>query len=178
MKSLKQYSIPFTGLKIGQHQFSFEADGTFFDNFEYSLVKNGILKIDLVLDKQETLMVLNFHIKGNIQLSCDRCLADFPHQIDTQDKLIAKFSESEDLEESEEVMVLSKNDIEVDTSGFIYEMINLAAPYINLCENPGETTSCDKEMLLKLKEFSLDNEEENNESNDPRWDALKSIKKN
>ena len=93
-------------------------------------------------------------------------------------ELIAKFSESEDLEESEEVMVLSKNDIEVDTSGFIYEMINLAAPHINLCENPGETTSCDKEMLLKLKEFSLDNEEENNESNDPRWDALKSIKKN
>jgi uncharacterized protein len=178
LKSLKQYSIPFTGLKIGQHQFSFEADRTFFDNFEYSLVKNGLLKIDLVLDKQETLMVLNFHIKGSIQLSCDRCLADFPHQIDTQDKLIAKFSESEDLEESEEVLVLSKNDIEVDTSGFIYEMINLAAPYINLCENPGETTSCDKEMLLKLKEFSLDNEEENKESNDPRWDALKSIKKN
>jgi len=178
LKSLKQYSIPFTGLKIGQHQFNFEVYGRFFDEFEYSLVKNGFLKVDLVLDKQETLMVLNFHIEGAIQLSCDRCLADFPHQIDTQDKLIAKFSESEDLEESEEVMVLGKNDIEVDTSGFIYEMINLAAPYINLCENPGETPACDKEMIKKIEEFSLSSGEENNESNDPRWDALKNIKKN
>ncbi|MBD3749014.1 MAG: DUF177 domain-containing protein [Sphingobacteriales bacterium] len=176
MKSLKQYSIPFTGLKIGQHQFNFEVDGRFFDEFEYSLVKDGSLKVKLILEKQETLMVLDFHIVGSIQLNCDRCLADFPYQLDTKDRLIAKFSESEDLEESEEVLVLSKNDIEVDTSGFIYEMINLAAPYINLCENPGNLISCDQEMLLKLAEFS--HEQVNNESNDPRWDALKNIKKN
>lgn len=176
MKSLKQYSIPFTGLKIGQHQFNFEVDGSFFDEFEYSLVKNGALRVALILEKQETLMVLDFHIIGTIQLNCDRCLADFSYQIDTKDKLIAKFSESEDLEESEEVLVLSKNDIEIDTSGFIYEMINLAAPYINLCEDPGNLTSCDQEMLLKLAELSQ--EQENNEINDPRWDALKNIKKN
>lgn len=176
MKSLKQYSIPFTGLKIGQHQFNFEVDGRFFDEFEYSLVKNGSIKVELILEKQETLMVLDFHIVGSIQLNCDRCLADFPYQIDTKDRLIAKFSESEDLEESEEVLVLSKNDIEVDTSGFIYEMINLAAPYINLCSNPGKLSSCDQEMLSKLAELSQ--EQENNESNDPRWDALKNIKKN
>lgn len=176
MKSLKQYSIPFTGLKIGQHQFNFEVDGRFFNEFEYSLVKNGELKVELILEKQETLMVLDFHIAGTIQLNCDRCLADFPYQIDTKDRLIAKFSESEDLEESEEVLVLSKNDIEVDTSGFIYEMINLAAPYINLCEDPGNLDSCDQEMLSKIAELSQ--EQENNDSNDPRWDALKNIKKN
>lgn len=176
MKSLKQYSIPFTGLKIGQHQFNFEVDGRFFNEFEYSLVKDGSLKVELILEKQETLMVLDFHIVGSIQLNCDRCLADFPYQIDTKDRLIAKFSESEDLEESEEVLVLSKNDIEVDTSGFIYEMINLAAPYINLCEDPGKLTYCDQEMLSKLAELSQ--EQENNETNDPRWDALKNIKKN
>ena len=48
LKSLKQYSIPFTGLKIGQHQFGFDVDSTYFNEFEYSLVKKGLLKVNLV----------------------------------------------------------------------------------------------------------------------------------
>ena len=30
MKALKQFSIPFTGLKLGKHQFDFEIDKSFF----------------------------------------------------------------------------------------------------------------------------------------------------
>ncbi|MBK0384301.1 DUF177 domain-containing protein [Pedobacter sp. SD-b] len=176
MKSLKQYSIPHTGLKIGHHQFSYEVGGSFFDEFEYSLVKNGALSVELSLEKQETLMVLDFRIWGTLQVNCDRCLSDFPYQIDTADRLIAKFSESDDLSDAEEVVVLGKNDVEIDVSSFIYEIINLAAPYVNLCEDPGNTSACDQETLEKLKELSVS--EENSESKDPRWDILKSIKKN
>lgn len=180
MKSLKQYSIPFTGLKIGQHQFTFEVGDRFFNEFEYSLVKQGLLKVDLLLEKQETMLVLDFHITGYIKLNCDKCLADYPHQINAKDRLIAKFSNIEDLQDSEEVMVLSKNDSEIDTSSFIYEMINLAAPYINVCEDPGNLSDCDQEMLSKLKEFSEEQEQEKEKSddNDPRWDKLKNISKN
>jgi uncharacterized protein len=178
LKSLKQYSVPFTGLKLGKHQLSFDVDSRFFDEFDYSLVKNGVLKIDLVLDKQETMMVLDFHITGTINLDCDRCLAEYPQKIDAKDRLIAKFTQDEDLEEStEEVIVINKTDNEIDLSGFIYEMINLAAPYINICEAPGETSNCDTEMIAKLKELSVAEEEEN-KNNDPRWEALKNIKNN
>ena len=176
MKSLKQYSIPFTGLKIGQHQFNFEVDGRFFDEFEYSLVKNGLLDVSLLLEKRETLMVLNFHIKGKIELSCDKCLAGFPYEINAEDRLIAKFTESDDLADSEDVIIITKNESEVDVSSFIYEMINLSAPYISICEDPGNTSSCDLEMLKKIDELSA--EKGDGEQQDPRWDILKNIRKN
>jgi len=178
LKSLKQYSIPFTGLKLGKHQFDFDIDGRFFEEFEYSLVKNGQLKIDLLLDKQETLIVLDFHIKGTIFLNCDRCLAEYPQAINSKEKLVAKFSEDENLNATEEVIILTKNDTEIDLSGFIYEMVNLAAPYINICDDPGKTDACDKQMLAKLNELSVEPQEDENDNVDPRWEALKNIKKN
>jgi uncharacterized protein len=177
LKSLKQYSIPFTGLKIGQHQFSFEVSGNFFNEFEYSLVKQGLLKVDLVLDKQETMMVLDFQITGVIHLNCDRCLSDFPYQVSTKDRLIAKFSDIEEQLDTEEVMILSKNDSEIDISAFIYEMINLAAPYVNVCEDPGNTTACDQDMISKLDEL-VQTQEDKSDDSDPRWDKLKNISKN
>jgi uncharacterized metal-binding protein YceD (DUF177 family) len=176
LKLLNQYSIPFTGLKIGKHQFNFEVDGRFFDEFEYSIVKKGLLNVDLVLERQETLMILDFHITGGVQLSCDRCLSDFPSQIETKDRLIAKFTESEDLVDSE-VIVLNKNEIEINVGSFIYEMINLAVPYLSICEEPGNTSACDQEMLAKIAELSQGKEEESDDS-DPRWDKLRNIRKN
>lgn len=177
MKSLKQYSVPHTGLKLGKHQFSFDVDKAFFDEFEYSLVKEGNVKIDLVLDKQETMLILDFKLEGQVYLTCDRCLSQYPQHIAAEDRLIAKFSEDKDLEDdSEEVVVLTKNDTEINVSEFIYEMITLSLPYINLCDAPGNTSFCDEEMIAKLKELSAEEEESNNA--DPRWDALKSIKNN
>ncbi len=178
MKSLKQYSIPFTGLKIGQHQFNFEVDGRFFDEFEYSLVKDGLLSVSLLLERRETLMILNFHIKGKIQLSCDKCLSSFPHELDTKDRLIAKFTESDDLADSEEVIIITKSESEVDVSSFIYEIINLAVPYISICEDPGNTPACDLEMLEKIDELSIEDGNSESEEQDPRWDVLKNIRKN
>ena len=64
LKPLKQFSVPFTGLKIGKHQFDFEIDNSFFDAFEYSLLKKGNLKAEVELDKQETMLILHFHIQG------------------------------------------------------------------------------------------------------------------
>lgn len=178
MKSLKQYSIPFTGLKIGEHQFNFEVDGRFFDEFEYSLVKDGLLSVSLLLEKRETLMILNFHIQGRMQLSCDKCLSNFPHEVDTKDRLIAKFTESDDLADSEEVIIITKNESEVDVSTFIYEIINLAVPYVSICEDPGNTPSCDLEMLKKIDELSIEEGSSESEQEDPRWDVLKNIRKN
>lgn len=176
MKSLKQYSIPFTGLKIGHYQFDYDVDRSFFDEFEYSLIKDGKLKVKLDLEKQETLMILDFKIEGEIQLNCDKCLADFPSQISVSDRLIAKFSENDDLGDIEEVMVIKKNEVEIDVSSFIYEVITLAAPYVSVCNEPGKLPTCDQEMLNKLNEFLV--EQDKNELTDPRWDILKNIKKN
>jgi len=175
LKALKQFSIPFTGLKLGRHQFEFDIDKRFFDAFEYSLVKDGNLKVTLDLDKQETMLILHFLIEGTIQLNCDTCLAAFAQPVEIRERQIVKFAEDELESDDLEIMVLSKKESEIDVSALIYEYITVAVPYVNKCEQAGQT--CDQEMISTLNKLagrSTEQEEEKND--DPRWAALKKLK--
>lgn len=175
MKALKQFSIPFTGLKLGKHQFDFEIDKGFFDAFERSLVKDGTLKTTVELDKQETMLILNFHVKGTIKLTCDKCLSDFDQPIELEERQIIKFAESaEDELDSLEIMILPKKETAIDVSEFIYEFITVAVPFINKCEQAG--ASCDEQMLATLAQFAIGSDEQEEQSSDPRWEALKKLK--
>jgi len=174
LKSLRNYSIPFTGLKLGKHQFEYDINDTFFNEFEYSLVKKADLKCRVELEKQETMLILNFNIAGTIDATCDRCLAQYPQPVDIHEQQIAKFSDDEEAGEDDEIIILTKNDHEINIAGLMYEYINVALPFINVCDNEGNTPYCDKDMLDKLNKFTANNEQ--NEQADPRWDALKNIK--
>lgn len=173
MKSLRNFSIPFTGLKLGKHQFEYIINDAFFNEFEYSLVKKADLNCQVELERQETMIILNFQITGTIDANCDRCLAQYPQQVDIHEQQVAKFSE-EEIGEDEEIIVLTKNDHEINIAGLIYEYINVALPFITVCDNEGKTSFCDKEMLDSLNKLSANTEQ--NEQADPRWDALKKIK--
>ncbi|PWK69269.1 uncharacterized metal-binding protein YceD (DUF177 family) [Mucilaginibacter oryzae] len=173
MKSLKKYSIPFTGLKLGKHLFEYDIQDDFFDGFEYSLVKKATLHCEIELDKQETMLILNFKIDGTVETTCDRCLKALPIQLDITEQQIAKFSD-EEIDEDEEIITLGKNDHEIDVAGLIYEYINVAVPFISIC-GEGNTSTCDQEMLDKLKSLSANGEQ--SEQTDPRWDALRNMNK-
>ena len=176
LKTLKEYSIPFKGLKLGKHQFDFEITDAFFNEFEYSLVKKGKLDCKVDLDKQETMLILNFKINGMVDRSCDRCLSEFPELVDVEERQIVKFGEDDEEEADDEIMVLNRNEYELDLSALIYEYINLAMPLISVCRDEGNTPFCDQEMLDKLKQLSGSEEEKQNTNPDPRWDVLKKIK--
>jgi uncharacterized protein len=173
LKSLKQYSIPFTGLALGKHVFEYDIKDDFFNEFEYSLVKKADLKCIVELDRQETMLILTFDIKGVIGTECDKCLAEYPLQANIHEKQIVKFSE-EEIDENEEIITLNKNDHEIMIASLIYEYINVAVPFIKTCGNEGKTPYCDKEMLQKLNAFSVTSEQS---ESDPRWDALKKFNK-
>ncbi|MBB2145844.1 DUF177 domain-containing protein [Pedobacter sp. LMG 31464] len=177
MKALKQFSIPFTGLKLGKHQFEFEVDKSFLDAFEYSLVKDGALKVEVELDKQETMLILHFHILGTIQLNCDKCLAEFSQPIEVNERQIVKFAE-DDLESDDlEIIMLNKKESALDVSEMIYEFINVSVPYINNCEQAGQGQKCDPEMIATLDKLASGTAEKEEEQNDdPRWEALKKLK--
>jgi len=175
VKSLRIYAIPFTGLKLGKHQFEFDVTDSFFDEFDYSLVKKANLKCAVELEKQETLIILNFHITGHIDLTCDRCLAPYPQMMDISEQQIAKFSE-EEIDEDDEIITLGKSDHEINIAPLIYEYINVSVPFVASCGNEGNTEYCDKEMLDSLNKLAVKNNEQEDEIVDPRWEALKKIK--
>ena len=177
MNYLKQYRIPFTGLSLGTHDFEFDINKAFFDCYEYSIVKDGNLKAHVSLHKQENMMVLQFHITGLVMLVCDVCLSTFPAKTDIKERLIAKFTDDGAAESSEEIIVIPKNEHEIDLAGLLYEYINVTVPHYSKCSEQGDNITCDETVLAKLNNLAPEQQEKEKKT-DPRWDALKKIKYN
>ena len=64
MNNLKEYLIPFVGLKIGKHQFDYQIDNTFFKNFDYDEFNDVSIKVDIVLEKK--IIILEYPQKTKI----------------------------------------------------------------------------------------------------------------
>jgi len=177
LKALKQFSIPFTGLKIGKHEFEFDLDNSFFDAFEYSLIKKGNLKATVELDKQETMLILHIQILGTVKLDCDKCLAEFNAPIQIKERQIVKFAEDEAESDDLEIIVLNKKESSIDVAGILYEFISVAVPFIKVCEENGDGQQCDQEMITRLESLSPGTAaKEEKDDEDPRWAALKKLK--
>lgn len=178
MKGLREYEIPFVGLKIGVHTFSYEISGKFFSHFEESLITNCDVNVRLEFDKKETLFVLSFFIDGKVSVECDRCLAPFDKEIFGDFICYVKFAENPgQIPINDEIMYISRDESHIDVSQLIYEYINLCLPIQKLgCKNPGKEERCNQEVLKFLTD-QLNPEPEKTVS-DPRWDALKKLNKN
>ena len=93
MGGLRQYTIPFKGLKEGKHDFNFVVDNSFFEQFESSEVKRGVVNVQVELIKHSQFLELQFDINGKITVNCDRCLEPFVSGITHQTMLYIRFGE-------------------------------------------------------------------------------------
>jgi uncharacterized metal-binding protein YceD (DUF177 family) len=167
MFDLKQFVIPFVGLKQGEHRFDFKVNELFFEELGYSELVRGQFDVELVLLKQSSMLTLEFEIRGKATVTCDRCLDEFETPVEAQYQLFVKFG-NESYEETDEVVVISHNEQELDLSQYLYEFIVLAIPLINV-HPEGE---CDPEVIKKLEELKPKKEDD---GTDPRWDALRNF---
>ncbi|MFQ3340364.1 MAG: uncharacterized metal-binding protein YceD (DUF177 family) [Flavobacteriaceae bacterium] len=172
MEVLKEFTIPFVGLKDGKHDFSFAIDTTFFKHFEYIDFDQATLETTLVLDKKPTFLELIFNVKGIIILPCDVSTELFDFNVDAQYTLLVKFGAvSETI--SDEIIILSEGTYQINVAQYIYEMIILAVPQKRV--HPGiEDGTLKSDIVDKLRE--LEPREENlNGEEDPRWNKLKDL---
>ena len=91
MDAIKEFTIPFVGLKEGKHQFKFTIDNTFFAHFEFNDFDRATLNGELILEKKSSFLELQFDIKGTVVLPCDVSMEWFDCPIATQFNLIVKF---------------------------------------------------------------------------------------
>jgi len=63
MDILKEFLIPFSGLKLGKHQFEFQVNNTFFTHFGYDEFNDSNIKMNVVLEKKSNMLELNFSHK-------------------------------------------------------------------------------------------------------------------
>lgn len=178
MDFLSRYDIAFKGLKEGSHRFDFEIDDRFFETFENSLVSKGKIKAKVTLQKQSTLLIVEISVKGTVVLMCDRCLEDYDQRVKSKSQLIVKFS-SEQEELSDELIVLGVDEHQINVAQYLYEQIILGLPikHVHPTDKEGNST-CNPEMLEKLKEYLIDDEKPVKDEKpviDDRWSELKKL---
>ena len=176
MKRFGKYVINFGGLPKGIHEFVFEVDESFFAHFENSIIQKAKADVLVTLEKEDTMLLLDFTIEGSATLPCDRCLEELNIEIEGYNELIVKFGENEE-EESEDVIVLPAKAHEIDVSQYIYEYITMLVPIRNVHPDDEDGNStCDPEALKELEKYR--HHEEEQKPTDPRWEALKNINPN
>ena len=179
MNKIKEFLIPFAGLKLGKHQFEYQISNAFFENFDYDEFKNSNIKVNVVLEKKSTMLELAFKHKGTVNVPCDMTNEDFDLPIKGNMKLIVRFGEVFN-NDNEELLILPHGEFQMDIAQYIYEMIVLSVPLRRI--HPGiKDGSLNTEALTKLKELTIkelkkENKEKQKQENiDPRWDKLKQL---
>ncbi|HET8809972.1 MAG TPA: DUF177 domain-containing protein [Flavobacteriaceae bacterium] len=177
MKKLKEYIIPFVGMKLGKHQFEYKIDNEFFGFFDYEDFNSADVTVRLSLNKKNTMLELDFEAEGSININCDLTNEPFDQKIDGNLSLVVKFGQEYE-EVNEELLVLPHGEHEIAVQQYIYEAIVLAVPVKRV--HPGvRDGSLESEALKKLEELRPKTAEEkkNTEETDPRWDKLKTLLK-
>ena len=173
MMKLKEFSIPFSGLKQGKHSFEYNIDNKFFEAFEYDEFNSATISIEVLLNKTSTMLELEMRAEGTVNVFCDISNEAYDQAIDSELELVVKFGDEYN-DENEEILIIPHGDYQVDISQYLYEMLVLAMPSRRI--HPGVMDgTLRSEAVDKLEELQPKEEKENKEDIDPRWDALKKL---
>ena len=162
-----KYTIKFSGLALGNHQFRFTVANEFFDSIEFGEIRKGDLSVKVDMVKEETMLVLDFDIVGTVNIMCDRCSELYDQEIKGRNQLIVKFGD-EAQHNTDDILVLPRGESEMSVTLYIYEFIHLLLPQ----KRVHPEGDCDQEVVDRLNELSASR---GFKDGDPRWDALKEV---
>ena len=189
MAKFSLYNIPLKNLSPGVHTYEYELDNKFFEAIDGEEFRKGDVKVALNVRRTLSSFEFNFNIEGLIKVPCTRCLDDMNLDVDTESRLIVKFG-SEYSEESDEIVIIPEDDGEINIAWFLYEFIALSIP-IKHVHPTGECNRVVSSKFRKHRAVNIDDdeddsddliaedsepqEEEDTQSNDPRWDTLRGL---
>ncbi len=175
MKLLKEFTIPFVGLKIGKHHFEYKIEKAFFEHFEYEDFNDVSINVNLELEKKATLLELHFKISGWVNVDCDLTNEPYNQTIENEFDLVVNFGDEYN-DEHIDILIVPHGTYEINIQQYIYELIILAVPIKRV--HPGiEDGTLDSEILERLEALSpkLKDKIEKEEDIDPRWNTLKKL---
>jgi uncharacterized metal-binding protein YceD (DUF177 family) len=170
---LKEFFIPFSGLKLGKHEFVYEIDNVFFESFEYQEFNGASVQVTAILEKMSNMMELEIEAEGTVNVDCDMTGEPFDQPIQSDLHLVIKFGEEYN-DEDDEILIIPHGEYQINIAQYIYEMLVLAVPQKRV--HPGVLDGTLKsEILDKLEELQPKEEKKPSEKTDPRWDDLKKL---
>ncbi len=169
---LKEFDIEIFSLGYGSHSYQYSIENSFWSHFDYGLISKSTAKVNLTLEKSETLVKVDLQIKGILQLVCDRSLEEFDHPFEVEKALVFKYG----IEEGElgaDIYIINPSTSVINISQHLYEFIGLQVPIKKL--HPRFQEAIDREqdeMVYRDKEGS----DGVLRSTDPRWESLKKLR--
>jgi uncharacterized protein len=165
------YSVNIIGLSNKAHTFDFRIGDEFFRQYGTEILQGGDFEAKVVLDKHETFIDADFSISGNARLICDRCLEPFDQPVKIHRKIMFKFG-PEPSELSDEIVVITRDQAQLEVGQFIYEFISLEIPMKKLHPKFRDEETGNEEGKIVYKS-EPDNSDDDT---DPRWEKLKKLK--
>ncbi len=178
MKDLSNYWIEIVGLTNRVHDFQYTISDQFFENFEGIEIKKGSLTCLLYLNKTDNFIALDFRIAGSVELTCDRSLDVFNHELIIRNHMLFKYGD-EDKEIDDEIEFISRNRQGINVAQYIYEFIITSLPMKKLHPRYSEKDNMHQENELIYSSFPDEtNELPENDGTliDPRWEALNKLR--
>ena len=124
---LNTFKIDIFRLENKQYLHEFEGNNDFFEALDQELIQKGSFKATVVLNKNETMIQMMYHITGSVELTCDRSLDLFDFPVDITQKMILKFSDHNE-EITEELVLIDRNTQYINVAQDIFDFIGLQIP--------------------------------------------------
>ncbi|MGA0556955.1 YceD family protein [Larkinella sp. VNQ87] len=181
VKELQKYTITISSLENKSYEFDFESGDAFFEAMEQDLIQRGSFKTQLVLTKSSSMIQLNFHIRGTVELTCDRSLELFDEPFDIREQLFLKYADRTE-ELTDEIELIQWDTQQINVARYLFDFIVLSLPMKKLHprfrdEEAGESDDQEGKVVYR-SEPSEPDAEEGEPPIDPRWDLLRKLTNN
>lgn len=186
MGKFTEYKIPLKSLQKGRHTFNFHLGKTFFVDMESADVRDADLDTTVVIDYNGDLYNVDFAVKGNVTLLCDRCLDELTWPVDATYNISVKYGDNYN-DDSDTLLEIPFSDNDLNVAYMLYDTVSLAIPIKHVhpqgkC-NRAMTTILNKhrandeyddELIDDIDDLDdVNDDTDSGRTTDPRWDALK-----
>lgn len=192
MGKFDNYNIQLKAMEIGESEFEYHLDNEYFEAIGDENIQKGSVTAKVHVRKSAKQSELKFELEGKVVVPCDRCLEEMDQPITAEGSLIVRFGK-EFKDEGDDIVIVPEDPGSINVSWFLFEFVELAIPI----KHVHPFGRCNTGMASKLSEhmvdsnsFESDVEPEDDEALDnmgshetgdtpvdPRWEALKKLKK-
>lgn len=198
MGKFSAFKLPLKSLPAGSHDFDYRLDKEFFLNMESSDIRDGSIDVHATVNNKGQYFDLNFEIKGEVTLLCDRCLDEMQWPIDTVYHIAVKYGQNFN-DDSDDLLVIPESDSYLNVAYMIYDTIALNIP-IKHVHPLGKCNRAMSSLLRKHRATAIGDDEMQDdiiddeifdgddtvydsaatfqEPADPRWNELKKLTDN
>jgi len=157
MGKLDGYIVDLKGVQSDTVSYNWQVDNDFFSAVQGPEIKHGLLDVALRVKQTSGAYELEFQLRGEVEVTCDRCLEPMSCPIDAQSTL--KVVMGEEYADDGDVVTVPEKDGTINVAWNIYEFAALQIPLRHVHEE------CSLTPTLSKGEGEMD----------PRWAELKKI---